>query len=330
MKWIGPICLGLAGLLLVAGSVSASSLLDRVSGYILLQVEQHGEAWYVRPETGERHYMRDGDVAYQMMRFFGLGITDADLATIPAVSTENEMLASTSVCRSNAIANSVKGKILLQVQQHGEAWYVYPLTCRRIYMADGDAAYQIMRLLGLGITDVDLGGIVIGPDTEIEIDDEEEEVIEEEEESEDDTNTSTYATIELRVHDLVNAHRASLGVAELPWNSGIADIARVHSQNMATGAVERGHAGFSERADEVGDLFVAHRSVSENVAWTNHPDPAQSAFDWWLTSSGHRSNLEHTVHTATGIGVAVSNDGVYHFTQLFVDADQYEGIRNKH
>lgn len=317
-RQLGLAALCVAGLLLLASSASAG-LLDRVSGYILLQVEQHGEAWYVRPETGERHYMRDGDVAYQMMRFFGLGITDADLATIPAVSTENEMLASTPVCGSNALANSVKGKILLQVEQHGEAWYVYPLTCRRIYMADGDAAYQIMRFLGLGITDADLGRIRVGPDTEIEIDDEEEEVIEEEEEeSGDEENMSTYATIELRVHDLVNNHRGTLGRSELPWNNTIADIAREHSENMAGGAVEPGHAGFGERADEL-RLSFSFFSVSENVAWTNHSDPGLSGFSWWLTSEGHKSNLEHPDHTVTGIGVAKSASGVYYITQMFLN-----------
>ena len=270
----------------------------------------------MRPETGERHYMRDGDVAYQMMRYFGLGITDVDLATIPAVSTENEMLASTSVCGSNTIANSVKGKILLQVEQHGEAWYVYPETCRRIYMADGDAAYQIMRFLGLGITDADLSGIAIGPEVVVDVEEtDEEEVIEE---LEEETNTSAYASIEERTFNLVNEHRVSLGRSELPWSNTIADIARVHSENMASGAVEPGHDGFSDRADEL-RLSFSFFSVSENVAWTNHADPAQSGFDWWLTSEGHKSNLEHPDHTVTGIGVAKSSSGVYYITQMFLN-----------
>ncbi len=58
----------------------STSLLQRVRGYILLQVESRGEAWYVHPVSGKRYYMRDGATAYQMMRSFGLGITNADLA----------------------------------------------------------------------------------------------------------------------------------------------------------------------------------------------------------------------------------------------------------
>ena len=61
----------------------AISITERVSGYILLQVEEHGEAYYVHPETGEPHYMADGDAAYSLMRFYSLGITNADLELIP-------------------------------------------------------------------------------------------------------------------------------------------------------------------------------------------------------------------------------------------------------
>ena len=59
------------------------SLTNRLRGKILLQVEDHGEAWYVRPDNGRRMYMRDGSAAYGMMRNLGLGISNADLQKIP-------------------------------------------------------------------------------------------------------------------------------------------------------------------------------------------------------------------------------------------------------
>lgn len=145
-----------------ASTTNYGSLAEQLAGYILLQVEQHGEAWYVNPTDYLRYYMEDGDVAYEMMRSFGLGITDSDLDSIPSVDTQEEMLASTSICSYNSTANRLRGRILLQVEQHGEAWYVHPDTCRRIYMEDGDAAYTIMRYLSLGITDSDLEGIQSG------------------------------------------------------------------------------------------------------------------------------------------------------------------------
>ena len=131
-------------------------LVTKLKGRILLQVENHGEAWYLDPVSGKRYYMKDGSAAYQMMRSFGGGIADADLNQIPLVNTTEGIINATSICASNSLANRMKGKILLQVQQRGEAWYVYPKNCRRIYMKDGDATYQIMRYLGLGITNADL------------------------------------------------------------------------------------------------------------------------------------------------------------------------------
>ncbi len=128
----------------------------RMKGYILLQTEEHGEAWYVNVNDGMRYYMRDGAIAYQMLRSFGLGITDADLLKIPAVETVEEMRTAKSVCSTNPTAKRLRGQILLQVQQHGEAWYIHPDTCRRVYMKDGDVAYSTMRFLSLGITDEDL------------------------------------------------------------------------------------------------------------------------------------------------------------------------------
>ncbi len=131
-------------------------LVDRLTGYVLLQTDEHGEAWYVNPDDLYRYYMANGSVAYEMMRSFGLGITDADLAKIPLVDDVLVVDDQTGICASNASASRLAGQILLQVEQHGEAWYVDPDTCYRVYMADGDAAYDIMRYLSLGISNNDL------------------------------------------------------------------------------------------------------------------------------------------------------------------------------
>jgi len=126
---------------------------NKLKGYILLQVESVGEAWYVNPADGKRYYMKDGVAAYQMMRQFGLGITNANLSKLPQ---EGEVKAFPTAL------NHVKGKILLQVESHGEAWYVNPKTGLRYYMKDGEAAYNLMRYYSLGITNSDLEKITEG------------------------------------------------------------------------------------------------------------------------------------------------------------------------
>lgn len=60
------------------------------------------------------------------------------------------------------LINRIKGRILLQVEENGEAWYVDPQSENKLYMKDGQAAYDIMRGLGLGISDANLEKIPLG------------------------------------------------------------------------------------------------------------------------------------------------------------------------
>lgn len=56
---------------------------QKYSGKIFLQVEKNGQAWYVEPVTQKRYFLGRPSDAFQIMRTFGLGITDADLEKIP-------------------------------------------------------------------------------------------------------------------------------------------------------------------------------------------------------------------------------------------------------
>lgn len=185
--------------------VGSVTMAEKLQGYILLQVEERGEAWYIDPSTKQRYYMKDGEVAYEMLRKFGLGITNDDLKKIPigiekrfeemdydgdyvfdkmeeAIGTDmylfdsdgdsfddgSEILNNYSPTGSGKlpidtkVAEKLKGKILLQVESRGEAWYVNPKDGRRYYMPDGEAAYEIMRFLSLGITNENLEEIEQG------------------------------------------------------------------------------------------------------------------------------------------------------------------------
>lgn len=62
----------------------------------------------------------------------------------------------------NKILAKTKGRILLQVEEKGEAWYVDPVSQNKFYLKDGRSAYDIMRSLGLGINNVDLDKIPVG------------------------------------------------------------------------------------------------------------------------------------------------------------------------
>lgn len=127
-------------------------LVSQTKGYILLQTEGHGEAWYVDPITSKRYYMKDGATAYQMMRSFGLGITEADYQKIEK--------------GDDTLKTRLRGRIVLRAQAHGEAYYIHPKDLKVYYLKNGDEAYRIMRLYSLGITNNNLSGI---PTAEIKI-----------------------------------------------------------------------------------------------------------------------------------------------------------------
>ena len=180
-----------------------SNLIKRLKGRILLQIEEHGEAWYVI--DSQKFYLKNGVAAYQALRKFGLGITDADLAKIPVgieprfLDTDSDddgladkleeglktdplksdtdgdgltdgyeimnnlnPLGSGKLVISKTVADKLLGRILLQVESRGEAWYINPSDGKRYYMKDGNAAYQIMRFLSLGIKNIDLRKIPVG------------------------------------------------------------------------------------------------------------------------------------------------------------------------
>lgn len=57
-------------------------LVNKMSGYILLQVESKGEAWYVNPSNKKRYYLGRPSHAFNLMKSLGLGISNANLAKV--------------------------------------------------------------------------------------------------------------------------------------------------------------------------------------------------------------------------------------------------------
>lgn len=127
-----------------SANAATTSISQKLKGKILLQIESHGEAWYVNPATAERYYMANGNEAYNIMRTLGIGITNVDLNKIKA---------------NKFFAKKSSGKIFLQVESKGEAYYI-DFNGVAHYLKDGSAAYEIMRSLGLGITNANLEQIL--------------------------------------------------------------------------------------------------------------------------------------------------------------------------
>jgi uncharacterized protein YkwD len=67
-----------------------TSFPSRLSGYIMLDVEANGEAYYVFPDDRKGYYLGRPADAFQIMREKGLGISNADLTKIPVSTSSPE------------------------------------------------------------------------------------------------------------------------------------------------------------------------------------------------------------------------------------------------
>ena len=173
--------------------VNADSLADKLSGRILLQVEQNGEAWYLNPDNNKRYFLGRPSDAFNVMKNLGLGAT-------------HEFITSHTIYPDNVL-----GKILLDVEQNGEAYYIYPEDRKAYYLGRPLDAFNIMRNLGLGITDANLAKISFAKIS----------------------SPTLLAKMEKDVHNLVNIERISNGLGVLLWNNEVATVAREHSKNLA-------------------------------------------------------------------------------------------------
>ena len=113
---------------------------------------------------------------------------------------------------------------------------------------------------------------------------------------------------------LINAHRASIGKPALQKSQAIWEQANAHSRNMASGAVPFGHDGFDARIAAIRSALGPGGSAAENVA-TGYRSAA-AVVSGWLSSAGHRANIEGNA-TRTGVSAVQSGGGVWYYTQIF-------------
>jgi uncharacterized protein YkwD len=127
--------------------------------------------------------------------------------------------------------------------------------------------------------------------------------------------------VERSAFDLINQKRVENGLQPVVWSEELAAIARLHSQNMAEFNFF-GHRGLdekmvSDRADDRG--LRKWRAIGENIAFNRgYQDPIGKAVGLWLNSPSHRHNLLDRSWKESAIGVAVTAEGSYYFTQVFL------------
>ncbi len=250
MKKVKIIIFVLAGMIFPLFVADAINLAN-VSGRIVLQVEENGEAWYVSPRRLERTFLGRPTDAFSLMREKGIGISNIDLNKIPlgldamtgpdsdkdGLTDELEKAIGTNYLNKDSDGDSFNdleeysreynpsnrgilsidpyfaaknaGKIFLQVESRGEAWYVYPPNGKRYFLGRPSDAFNLMRGLGLGISNRDLAELLAL------------------------TPSYNISSFEKKIHDLVNGERVKNNLKPLLFNAELAEVARGHSQSLA-------------------------------------------------------------------------------------------------
>lgn len=149
--------LPLTTLLFLLPFAANASLADDLSGRIILQVEKNGEAWYINPESNEIHFLGRPLDAFNLMRDLGLGISNENLLKLQGEGNEEGN-------HDLALSRQLAGKILLQVEDAGQAWYINPTDLRRYYLGTPDDAFRVLREQGLGIAEVHFDDLPKSPE----------------------------------------------------------------------------------------------------------------------------------------------------------------------
>ena len=135
--------------------------------------------------------------------------------------------------------------------------------------------------------------------------------------------SKSFTTFELekQAFDLLNKKRIETGLPLLEWCDEVAKIARAHSENMAKYKFFS-HTGLDGMmVDDRADAFGINkwRAIGENIAYNRgYEKPVEFAVERWMQSTSHRQNILNNRWRESAVGVAVSSDGAYYFTQVFL------------
>ena len=108
------------------------------SGFVLVDLGSAHELWYLDPVTHQASCAEGESRVLPLLRRYALGITNANVAQVGEVGTAGA---------PGPLAKRLAGRILLQVEEHGEAWYVDPSSGARTYLPPTAEAFITMRAL---------------------------------------------------------------------------------------------------------------------------------------------------------------------------------------
>jgi uncharacterized protein YkwD len=123
------------------------------------------------------------------------------------------------------------------------------------------------------------------------------------------------------VVQLVNQHRASLGLAQLTVTTPLTSSAVWKSRHMAYYRYLQHADPAPPVARSVGERLLACGYPSSSAGWGENIAygyrTASAVVQGWLSSPGHRANIENASFRAIGVAAAAASSGTLYWTQQF-------------
>lgn len=120
-------------------------------------------------------------------------------------------------------------------------------------------------------------------------------------------------TIEVKILELINNHRLSLGLNPLGDLAIVKSVAYSHTDYMVD-KDEISHDNFYTRSNYL-KANAGAKKVSENVAYGY--SKAESVVNAWIKSDSHRKNIEGDF-TNFNISAEKNKDGKWYYTNIFI------------
>lgn len=126
----------------VTPAVVTISLAQKLSGKILLQAKNQGQAWYVNPVNQKRYFLGSPSNAFSQMACSALGVSNSEFNSFGSKAPQR-----------------LAGKFLIKTQDAGKLYYVSPTDLSINYIANPTGALATIKKFGLGITDANIAKI---------------------------------------------------------------------------------------------------------------------------------------------------------------------------
>lgn len=129
-------------------------------------------------------------------------------------------------------------------------------------------------------------------------------------------NMTTYKNFMNDVVKYTNQYRAKHGLKAVTMDSTLALVASYRSVEMAERDVlshtRPDGTKFYNLAQQYG---ISYKYIGENIG--AYQMNAKEIVDAWYNSPGHRANMLSKNYTKIGVGVGMTSDGYFYWTQLF-------------